>query len=59
MPAVHSGPIPLDRMEVTVHTEFEQYGSYGTQMTRGTDTQERYKVQKVSLKGDEESGLEK
>jgi hypothetical protein len=45
-------------MEVTVHTEFEQYG---TQMVRcaSTDTQGRYKVQKVSLNGDEESGPKK
>jgi hypothetical protein len=44
-------------MEVTVHTEIEQYG---TQMTRcGTNTQGRYKVKKVSLNGGEESGLEK
>ena len=58
MPAVHSGPIPLDRMEVTVHTEFEQYGPYGTQMTRGTDTQD-YKAHEVKFGGDEESGPEK
>jgi hypothetical protein len=57
VPAVHSGPIPLERMEVTVHTEFEQYGA---QLTRcGADAQGHYKVKKVSLSGDEESGLEK
>jgi len=57
MPAVHSGPIPLGRMEVTVQAELEQYR---TQVTScGTDTQGRYKVQNVSLKDDEESALEK
>jgi hypothetical protein len=42
-------------MEVAVHKEFEQYGT----RTGSTDTQGRYKRQKVSLDGDEESGLGK
>jgi hypothetical protein len=42
-------------MEVTVHTEYEQYGM--SQIT--TDTQGRYKAHEVSLNGDKESGLEK
>jgi hypothetical protein len=53
VPAVRSVPIPLDRMEVTVHTEFGQYG------TQSTDVEGRYKVQKVSLNGNEESSLKK
>jgi hypothetical protein len=44
-------------MEVAVHREYEQYG---TQIHKASaDTQGRYTVQKVSLNGDEESGLDK
>jgi hypothetical protein len=46
-------------MEVTVHTEYEQYGMSQISRCAGIDTQGRHKVHEVSLKGDEESGLEK
>lgn len=56
---VRSGPIPLSRMEVTVHTQNGQYGR--SQMTRSASavSQGQYKAHKVILRGDEESGPEK
>jgi hypothetical protein len=59
---VRSGPIPLNRMEVTVHTEFDQYPI--SQMSRGgsyssTDQQGRYKAHEVNLNVDVESDPEK
>jgi hypothetical protein len=56
---VRSGPVPLNRMEVTVHTEYEQYAA--SQMGRyvGTDTRGQYKTHEVTLYDDVESGPEK
>jgi hypothetical protein len=56
---VRSGPIPLNRMEVTVHREYEQYA--GSQKGRyvGRDTQRQYKAHEVSLEAGVDSGLEK
>jgi hypothetical protein len=55
---IRSGSIPLDQMEMTVHTEYRQHGT--SQMTRftGTDTQD-YKAHEVKFGGDVESGPEK
>jgi hypothetical protein len=55
-------PIPLNRVEVAVHTESDQYptsqttrcGSYIT-----ADPQGRYKAHEVSFNTDVENGLEK
>lgn len=56
---VQPGPIPLDRMEVSVHTEYDQFSS--SQMGRSgasiTDP-EVYKAHEVSFNVDVESGLE-
>jgi hypothetical protein len=54
-------PIPLNKMEVTVRTECDQYPT--SQMNRsgtyiGTDTQGNYKAHEVSLNADVECGLE-
>jgi hypothetical protein len=58
---VRSGPIPLNRMDVTVRTERDPYS---TSMTRsgssiGLDEQVRYKAHEVSFNVDVESGPEK
>ena len=58
---VRSGPIPLNRMEVTVRTERGQFptsqmSGYGAYPSTG---HERYKVHEVTLEGDVDSGLEK
>jgi len=59
---VRPGPIPLNRMDVSVRAEYDQHptpqttcpGSYVS-----TDPQGRYEVHEVSFNGDVESGLEK
>ncbi|KAF8487383.1 hypothetical protein DFH94DRAFT_24808 [Russula ochroleuca] len=59
---VRPGPIPLNRMDVSVRAEYDQHptpqttcpGSYAS-----TDPQGHYKVHEVSFNGDVESGLEK
>ena len=58
---VQPGPIPLNRMEVSVRTEYDQFPM--SQMSRSgtyisTDPQGRYKAHEVSLNVDVESGLE-
>ena len=59
---VRPGPIPLSRMEVSVHTECEQYPP--SQMGHpghfvSTEAQGNYKAHEVILDVDAESGLEK
>lgn len=54
---VRTGPIPLNRMEVTVRAELDEYPTSHTTYV-GKDTQGRYKAHEVSLKDDVESGLE-
>jgi hypothetical protein len=61
VPRVRPVPIPLNKMEVTVRTECDQYPT--SQMNRsgtyiGTDTQGNYKAHEVSLNADVECGLE-
>ncbi|KAF8487444.1 hypothetical protein DFH94DRAFT_27586 [Russula ochroleuca] len=61
VPRIRSVPIPLNKMEVTVRTECDQYPT--SQMNRsgtyiGTDTQGNYKAHEVSLNADVECGLE-
>jgi hypothetical protein len=56
---VRTAPIPLNQMQVTVHTEYGQYPT--SQKTRyvSADSQGRYKAHEVCLNGDEECHLEK
>lgn len=56
---VQPGPIPLDRMEVSVHTEYDQFSSsrMGRSGASITDP-EVYKAHEVSFNVDVESGLE-
>jgi len=59
---VRSGPIPLNRMEVSVRTECEQYPASKMSCSGSlisTEPQGRYKAHEVSLNADIESGLEK
>jgi hypothetical protein len=56
---VRSGVIPLNRVEVTVHTQCDQYPASKTTRYASTDAQGRYKAHEVTLKGDEESSLKK
>ena len=58
---VRPGPIPLNRMEVSVRTECDQFPM--SQMSRSgtyisTDPQGHYKAHEVSLNVDVESGPE-
>ena len=49
--------IPINRMEVSVRTERDQFPK--SRSTSGSTRQQRYKDDGVSLNGDEESGPEK
>jgi len=58
---VRTGPIPLNRVEVSVRTECDQFPM--SQMSHSgsyidADTQENYKAHEVSLNVDVESGPE-
>jgi hypothetical protein len=58
---VRPGSIPLDRMDVSVRTEYGQFSS--SQMSRSgpyisTESEGRYKAHEVSFNVDVESGLE-
>ena len=57
---IRTGPIPLNRMEVTVRTDSTELDKYPTSHTTyvGNNTRGRYKAHEVSLKDDVESGLE-
>ena len=51
---LRSGPIPLNRIEVSVRTDHDQFPISYISTDQG-----RYKSQEVSLSGDAESGPEK
>jgi hypothetical protein len=56
---VQPGTIPLNRMEVSVRTKYDQFSSRSRSGTCiSTDPQGRYKTHEMSLKVDVESGQE-
>jgi hypothetical protein len=54
-----SGPMPLNRMVVSVRTEGDQIPTSVTSQSLYVGTDQPYKAHEVSLKSNAESGLEK